>query len=267
VGQWKVEYNRERMISSGKQQLADRSHLTHPFTIDRQQGLSLFGRLRGGGAADVSYAVGVFTGTGRGGTRNDDGVPMWTGRLQWNPLGTPVPLEGSDLSRRPDAVAGVAVAASTNRSPYTRFSQSGGSQLPGFEEGEAGQYRIRQAVLETSFMWQGLSWQQELHWKEIDDRASGRRTELAGNYVQAGLFPRQLLSFVPAALELAIRHAVYDPDRSVGDDLERELSLAANWFFAGHANKLTAEVSFLSFDGGGSETGETRFRLQWDVSF
>ena len=54
VGQWKVEYNRERMISSGKQQTADRSILTCPFTIDRQQGISMHGRLQVGGAADFS---------------------------------------------------------------------------------------------------------------------------------------------------------------------------------------------------------------------
>ena len=33
VGQWKVEYNRERMISSGRQQTLDRSILTYPFAI------------------------------------------------------------------------------------------------------------------------------------------------------------------------------------------------------------------------------------------
>src|SRR6188474_24332 len=35
VGQWKVEYSRERFISSGEQQMVDRSVINRPFTLDR----------------------------------------------------------------------------------------------------------------------------------------------------------------------------------------------------------------------------------------
>ena len=68
VGQWKVRYTRERVISSGKQQGLDRSILNRVFTIDRQQGLSLYGNLDGGSAANFSYWASVLTGTGRGGS-------------------------------------------------------------------------------------------------------------------------------------------------------------------------------------------------------
>ncbi len=50
VGQWKAHYNRERIISSGKQQTLERSLITRPFTIDRQEGISVFGRLDGNGS-------------------------------------------------------------------------------------------------------------------------------------------------------------------------------------------------------------------------
>ena len=40
VGQWKVEFTRERFISSGEQELVDRSFINRPFTVDRQQGTS-----------------------------------------------------------------------------------------------------------------------------------------------------------------------------------------------------------------------------------
>ena len=55
VGQWKAHYNRERVISSGKQQLVDRSLINRAFTLDRQVGLSLYGRLKGVGLADFNY--------------------------------------------------------------------------------------------------------------------------------------------------------------------------------------------------------------------
>jgi phosphate-selective porin len=267
VGQWKVEYNRERMISSGKQQTLDRSILTYPFTVDRQQGISLFGRLRGEGIADFTYAVGMFSGSGRGGQSNDDTAPMFVGRLQWNPLGDPVPMSGSDLQRHQDPVVGVALAGATNRSRYTRFSQSGGGQLPGFGEGVPGQYRVNQAVLETAAMWKGLSWQQELHWKEIEDRENVETTRLMGNPAQLGYFPSEIWSSVPSQLEFAFRHAIYDPDRDTDDLTEQEVALAVNWFFSGHANKLTAEVAHIELDQTTAKTGRTRVRVQWDISF
>ncbi len=266
VGQWKVEYNRERMISSGRQQTADRSILTYPFTIDRQQGVSLFGRLSGGGALDFTYAAGVFTGMGRGERGNDDKVPMFAGRLQWNVFGEPVPLYGSDLNRQVSPLAIVALGGVTNRSPYTRFSQSGGGQLPGFEDGMEGQYRVKQAVLETALMWRGLSWQQELHWKEIDDRVNLQTTTLVGNLFQLGYFFGELLAFVPPQLELAGRYAWYDANEDVPDNERQEFTLAANWFFRGHLNKLTAELSYEDFEQGEIVRDGVRFRLQWDVS-
>lgn len=267
VGQWKVNYNRERVISSGRQQLADRSLINPPFTVDRQQGAELFGRLSGGGAADFSYWAGVFTGTGRGGSKNDDDAPMWVGRLQWNVLGRPVPFVGSDLERQSQVAAIVALGGVTNRSPYTRFSQEGGGELPGFGEGEPGQYRVNQALFETALMWRGLSWQQELHWKEIEDGETAEVTTLRGNYAQIGYFFGEVWDWVPDPLELAIRHTIYDSDKDSSDDLQQELGLAVNWFFHGHNNKLTAEVSHFVFDEGVTERDGTRFRLQWDISF
>ena len=55
VGQYKARYNTERIVSSGRQQTAERSILTRPFTIDRQTGLTVFGNLDGGGALNFSY--------------------------------------------------------------------------------------------------------------------------------------------------------------------------------------------------------------------
>jgi len=45
VGQWKSEFNRERIDSSGKQQFVERSIVTPWFTIDRQQAVLASGLL------------------------------------------------------------------------------------------------------------------------------------------------------------------------------------------------------------------------------
>ena len=79
VGQWKVEYSRERRISSGEQQMVDRSIINRPFTVDRQQGVEVYGRLKGKGVADFNYWAAALTGTGRGNVNNDDNHLMYFG--------------------------------------------------------------------------------------------------------------------------------------------------------------------------------------------
>ena len=71
VGQWKVPYNRERVDSSGKQQFAERSIATPWFTLDRQQGGAVFGRLWQGTRVDSWYNLGINSATGRGGGTSD----------------------------------------------------------------------------------------------------------------------------------------------------------------------------------------------------
>ena len=267
AGQWKFQYSRERIISSGKQQLLERSIVNSMFTIDRQQGVSLYGRAAGGGLADFSYWLTVGTGTGRAGPSNDDSHPLVMARLQWNPLGEAVDFSGSDLGARDKPSLLVAVAGVTNQSPYTRFSTGGGGQLAGFEPGQDGQYRVDQWLGETAFKYHGVSWQQEFHWKRIDDTVTGNVTTLMGNYAQIGALLGALSPSLPEQLEIALRHAIYDPNVELDDDLVHELSLTTNWFFNGHLNKLSAEMLWLTRDvsTGQDESGLT-FRMQWDLS-
>jgi len=115
-------------------------------------------------------------------------------------------------------------------------------------------------------MFRGFSWQQEFHWKRIRDAMNGTTT-LAGNYAQAGYFFHYLWAWVPPPLELAVRHAFYRPDLSQHNSLQQEIGLASNWFFNGHLNKLTAELTYFKFsDEALHQANGLRFRVQWDIS-
>ncbi|UII26830.1 OprO/OprP family phosphate-selective porin [Fulvivirga maritima] len=267
IGQWKVEFNRERRISSGVQQMVDRSILNRAFTVDRQQGVEIYGRLDGPSVADFNYWAGIFTGTGRGTQENDDKNLMYFGRLQWNVTGENLGFKSSDLSihKTPEAI--IALSAVTNRSGYTRFSSSGGGYLQGFENGQAGQYRINQINLETAFVYNGFSWQSELHNKEIIDKINKNTTTLRGFYLQAGYLAHQSIHWWPEPLEIAFRYSNYSPDTDLDNNLE-EASVAMNWFFTGHRNKLSMEVSQFDIQTSDYQTAdELRFRVQWDFSF
>ncbi len=267
IGQWKVEFTRERFTSSGEQQMMERSFINRPFTADRQQGVELYGHL-GKGVADFNYWAAVLTGTGRGNTKNDDSKLMYFGRLQWNFLGRPVDFEGGDLEYHEKPAAIIALATLTNQSPYTRFSQSGGGSLDGFPVDSAGRYRVNQWNLESALMYRGFSWQSEWHHKYITDhRNNGKKTTLSGYYLQAGYFFHYLFPSFPKQLEIAARHATYRPDGAIKENKQNENSLAFNWFFSEHKNKLTGEFSHFGYEDKSLPLqGGWRFRLQWDIS-
>jgi phosphate-selective porin OprO/OprP len=266
-GQWKVPYNRERVDSSGKQQFVERSIVNPFFTVDRQQGLLVYGRLWEGRRADSWYNLGVNSATGRGG-RGSVERPMLLGRWQWNILKRDLPFSQSDFGYRKKAAASIAVAGATWQGPYTSFSTQGGGEHPGLPIGQEDTYKVRQAMVETALQGHGFSFQQEYHWKRVEDTLNASVTDLEGGYLQVGYFLHALIARFPRPLELAVRVARVDPERIVRDDLIRELSVGANWFFDGHRNKLTLDLSFLDREAAPpGERQETRLRLQWDVSF
>lgn len=258
VGQWKVDYNRERVDSSGRQQFVDRSIVNSPFTLDRQIGAMLFGDLFKNTPGWLVYHAGVFTGVGLNQSANDDRNMLYVARLQWNFLGNAVPFRQGDPEITEKPAASLAFAAATNRSNRKRFPQTD-------DLGEPGQFEIHQAVEEIAFKWKGLSLQQEYHLKQIRDTRTGSVELLSGLYAQAGYLPGQLIGFVPDPLEIAFRYAFVNPRHGRPDDRLQEYTVGANWFFAGHSNKLTADVSWLTDERTGREA--TRFRLQWDVTF
>jgi phosphate-selective porin len=262
VGQWKSEYNRERIDSSGKQQMAERSISNYWFAIDRQAGVALSGRFANGTRVDSNWWLEYLSGEGRGGGwRSDSG--LWLARYQWNPQGEPLPFSQSDLKRREKLLTSVAVAAVDGRTPYSRFSSDGGDQLPGINTGDND---LTQFLLETAAHWRGISWQQEFHSKRVRDRLSGQARKMDGGYVQLGSFVSEWWEAWPRQLEVAGRLSIVDPDRSLSGNTEKERTLGLNWFFNGHRNKLTLDYSWLDFEGFGGNATRNRLRLQWELS-
>ena len=115
--------------------------------------------------------------------------------------------------------------------------------------------------------WQkkGLSFQQEFHFKSIDDRVSGGTQNLFGGYAQTGWFPSDRWSQISDKLEVALRGAYVNSDSQ--DNLENlEFTVGANWFFNGHRNKLTTDMSYVEAQDEREKGSEYRFQVQWDLS-
>ena len=268
AGQWKPEFSRERVTSSGSQQFAERSIVNREFTIDRQAGFQLMGHLMPETRGDSKYFLGVFTGNGRGGGFDSDGQPMLLARYQWNFLGEDPLFSSSDVEYHVTPAASLSLAGVCNRSRFTRFSSGGASQLDGFEAGAPGQYSIKQVMGEFFLKYRGLSVQNEVHWKSVYDNVNARRTNLRGSYIQAGYFPHGAMDWVPRQLELGYRYAFVDPRTALPEDLRQEHTFLVNWFFEGHSNKLTFDFGRHSLDRLGQPgLSDLRARVQWDVHF
>ena len=273
-GQWKTEFGRERVSSSGRQEFADRSIVNRHFTADRQKGFMVLGRVKNGTWADSRYYGGVFSGNGRGfrssgagSLDNRDGAPMWTARYQWNFLKEDPGFSQSDLEHHEKPVAAIAVSALSNRSRFTRFSGSGGGRLDGFEVGLPGQFAVRQAAEDFVLKYRGLFLQHEFHWKKIRDRIYHRITSLNGVTVQGGYFPHGAAHWVPEQLELGLRYAMVDQDHARLYDMITESAFVVNWFMEGHGNKFTFDVSrYRLRHESGSDLSRMQIRVQWDVT-
>jgi hypothetical protein len=262
VGQYKAMYNRERVDSSGAQQFVDRSIVNSPFTLDRQIGATLYGDLFEGTPAYLIYNVGAFTGVGLNQSHNDDKQMLYVARLQWNFFGRDLPFSQSDVGYTENPTGSLAFAAAHNRADRITFPTTSRTTVPVVVDG---QFEINQAVEEIAFKYQGFSLQQEFHVKDVHNKSTQARTTSLGAYAQAGYFPHALIDVIPAPLEVAFRYAFVDPNDTVRSDVLREQTVAINWFFAGHRNKLTLDASHLTQEGGLSPVD--RVRLQYDVSF
>ena len=182
VGQWKIEYNRERVDSSGAQQFVERSIVNAPFTLDRQIGARLGGHLFEGTPAYLVYNAGVFTGVGLNQSSNDDKQMLYMGRLQWNFFGRDLPFSQSDVEYHENPTGSFALAGANNRSNRFTFPSSS-------PQGANGEFEINQAVQEFAFKWRGLSVQEEFHIKEVIDKIKGGEPDRVRVLCAGRVFP------------------------------------------------------------------------------
>jgi phosphate-selective porin OprO/OprP len=271
-GRMKAHYNPERVTSSKDQQFVDRSMVNDYFTLDRQQGISVLGRLNKGTALDLNYSFDVFNGTGREGDNENDKF-MYVARLQSNFLGEKASSAMGDLRFSQKPIAHIAIAASTNESRYTRFSTSSPTQVNDLSEhNESDGYKLEQWMVDVAYRYQGFSFQAEYHNKDITDQYNENFTgtmNMTGYYAQTGFFPHKLIASIPEQLELAARYSTVNPDTSIDGNDQRESLVAANWFFNGHRSKVSADIGRYEIDDTitGETSSENRIRLQYDVSF
>jgi hypothetical protein len=251
VGQMKVPFNRERVISSSALQFTDRSIVNAELTLDRDIGVQIFSNDLFGLGGALGYQVGVFSGDGRNRLNRGMGL-LYVARVQVQPLG-----------RFDDAYA----EADLLRTTTPRFSFGAGAA---FNQESRRQASTHGAFYERSSFdevhgeldfiakWWGFSLQSELLFRQAASPAQEFivdgvvLTELprsgTGLMVQAGYL-------FPVGFEVALRIAAIEPlvvealRRSASAmSRQRELTAALGWYIIDHNLKVQGEVSRLFAD-------------------
>ena len=235
------------------------------------------GRLFPSKAYDMSYYAGVFNGSGRG-EANDDDQMMYMARLQWNIFGRKLKWKQIDIKYHKNPAATLAIGGYTNVGKCTRWSSSGcgtlvqntalGNSFTSDSSAVNGQFKTEGIMQEFALKYRGLNIQEEIHLKQIKDNNPHSKTNLMGGYAVISYFPHYIVPAIPKPLNIAYRYSVVDPNTFDGSDKLHEHTVGMNWLFAGHRNKITADITHMMLEqDAGNPLTEQRVRLQWDVSF
>lgn len=263
VGQTKVPFNRQTVISSSALQFTDRSVVLSELALERDVGIYAFSKDLFGLGKRLQYQLGVFGGDGRNRLSSRSGL-LWVARLEVSPFGKFDSYSESDHARSSTPGLQLGFGGALNKNTVRERSTTGTSYtLGGFD------YMHLEA--DMMFKWAGFSLQAEWLWRHAPVQSLSAlqpdgttQTEYArpawGYFVQAGYY-------MPVGLELAARYGDLHPRAGADPDLERERELggAASWYFEEHVLKVQADYFYLFGDT--LDGGRHQVRVQVQLQF
>lgn len=237
VGQMKVPFSRQRVISSSALQMVDRSIVVAELNLDRDVGVQVFSKdLLGVGK--LGYSAGVFGGEGRNRLGRALGY-LYAARLEMWPLGPFDDGVEGDIRRTPKL--GVALGASVGYNQNTNRPRSTfGLPLP------VGDFDYTHAGLDVVVKRSGWSLTSEVMYRRADTDTrmfveDGVPTTVAsrsgwGWYVQAG-------RMVSSRTEVAARYSHLVPATGTDATLVKadEAGLGINYYIREHNLKVQGD--------------------------
>ena len=267
VGQMKVPFSRQRLNSSGNQQLVDRSSVNEEFNLDRDLGLQLRSEDLGG-VDRMRYMLGVFLGHGRNAFEAQQPGFLYVGRFELHPLGSFDSESEGDLERmrRP----GLALAAA-----YAFHDNAPGDRsVHGEAPADGGTTDLHHATADLMFKYRGLSLGAALHLRKARRRNPGGALDETGDTIAVAL-PRDGLGFfaqlgylLPRTdLELVGRYSVARNPYGQRSALRNrdELGGGLGYYFVGHNLKL--QLDYFRVWEAPAPRGTDRVRVQIQLAF
>ncbi len=267
VGQYKVPFLREQIMSDGKLELVDRSIVNSQFTVDRDIGLDVYSKQLFG-LEQLHYNLGVYTGEGRNSFQQQSFGLLYVARVEVLPLGDFDDLSEGDFER---SAPKVSIGAAYGY--HSRAQNNLGVRGSAWADGGTGNYKL--ATADVMFKAMGLTFLGAVAWRD-GTRAKGTEIDPdTGNpYVDAEPasngwgFTTQLGYLIPTtSFDVAAR---YSQVRKKNDDSgladENEVGFGAGYFFAQHLLKLQADAFRIWEESAGFDHGRDEVRVQLQMS-
>ncbi len=275
VGQMKIPFSRQRVISSGNQSMVDRSIANAEFQLDRDIGVQALSR-DVGGIGWLTYNAGVFMGEGRNAFEPSDFGLLYVARVEALPLGPFDDYSEGDLARskRPGLSLGAAYAfhdrAIGDRGVHGEIPADGGTT------------DLHNVTADVFFKWCGAAFHGAFHWRKAARRNPGDALDeemqpISTARPRDGLGGLAQLSWIlpQIPLEFAGRYSFV---RRIGGDTSAiqwhdELGPGVSYYFAGHNLKLQLDYFRVWGEDTGAgvsqaiRRGTDRVRLQVQLAF
>lgn len=276
VGQFKVPFNRQRVVSSGNLQMVDRSLSNSEFNLDRDIGLSVFSKdLLGWNA--VRYYAGVYLGKGRNVFQLDYVSLMYLARVEVLPIfGLCDDYTEGDLEISGDPCLSIGTA-------YAFLPQADKDRgIKGNTPSDLGTTAIHVATADVVGKWHGFSLFSEVFGRYgfRQNGNTGPFEEARNGYggsIQIGKVSR--LRFNSWLLELVVRYS-FIRSHIRGVDIvssmpnRSELGIGSSLYLGGHSLKIQSDM-FRLWNNKGSDllsinefsSGDIVLRLQVQGAF
>jgi hypothetical protein len=275
IGQMKVPFSRQRVNSSGDQNMVDRSLPNDEFQLDRDIGIQALSKDVGGKGL-LTYNAGVFMGEGRNAFELTDLGMLYVARIAVLPFGKFEDDYEGDLER--SKTPGLSIAGA-----YVFHDRAIGDRgVHGSRPADGGTTDIHNVTADVLFKWRGVSLTSAFHWRRGFNRRNGGALDDDGNTI-ATEAPRnglgwfgQLGYVVPRIpFEVVARYG-FARARGPGETSlpwRDEAGAGINYYFVGHSLKLQLDYFrvFGETTGTGyvdaARHGTDQLRMQMQLAF
>lgn len=245
IGYFVVPFNRQRMTSSSKLLLQDRSIASEEFDQDRDTGFDIYGKPFDG---HIEYHAAVFQGAGEkfSGIDNTNNELMYVLSARYNPFGKYDYYDETDVKYSDKIKATIGAAVAFNAKDRDKKLMNTNTIVE---------------VVDFGVKYRGFSWSNEYYMRTENPEDNGGSIDSNGFYTQAGYF------VIAKKLEIAARYSMLDPNNDVSNDLQKEYDVGINYYFRAHRSKIQADIGHFVTNGEDEDKRENRIRLQYQIIF